>query len=458
MQSNSIGLPNVGGVSPTPTSIVLDNSRLRVIGQCESVNQYCRQSLALVLGCLAMIDDAEKYLLPLVDSVCFGAVLTDQQLRDLSDWLIAEPAVYSLLRQHGLDMIAWDVLSSAKLPVSEALGKQAKVIAASQVAAEYTYYEVITALKRAGLTPIVQKGFWLSNTVYPHPRWRRYADLDLLLEPDALQMADTVLRGLDFEAIYSALPGQRQLPGWVDGNQIDAAEYRRGLFHVDLHFRVVPFVLPSKANNQSFFDRSMEHSLVLENFGSAVEVRSLDPVDTVLHLALHAAYHNMEHGLRALMDIALVQQFFMRSQGSWQWASVVQRAVDYDLQYLVAGPLWLFHECFGEARLPEAFLQKLDGGEKMRRRYLDEEFKRQFFTAPHTLAEGQRNFWTPMRGAGLKRSIRAGLTHVFPPPGRLAARYGHKPGEPSLYFRYVTRPFYLAYKYGPGLLVRPRQT
>jgi hypothetical protein len=70
--------------------------------------------------------------------------------------------------------------------------------------------EVVTALRSAGVEPVLLKGSAVARWLYPdEPGARGYADADLLVRPDDRAEAGRVLSGLGFEPLPSRAPPAR---------------------------------------------------------------------------------------------------------------------------------------------------------------------------------------------------------------------------------------------------------
>ena len=142
------------------------------------------------------------------------------RLPELSTWLKTEKDAADLLRQHGLDIIAYELLAAPQLE------QRYRLAVVTRLANEQVHQQVLLSLAHGGypIPVIVQKGAWLAPTVYSVAHWRPYADLDLLVPDDCLQEIDSRLRALKFRPLYSALPGRTTLPDWVDQH---VRQYRR---------------------------------------------------------------------------------------------------------------------------------------------------------------------------------------------------------------------------------------
>jgi hypothetical protein len=148
------------------------------------------------------------------------------------------------------------------------------------------------ALEAKGLRWAVVKGPVLAA------RWpggwteRRYDDLDLLVDPASLGDAIEALRGVGFEHRNTNWEGFRQLGvGEVpldDGNTV-----------LDLHWSLIGLASLRRdfhLKTKDLLDRAVPMRL------SQVEVHTLDPVDTFVHLGVHHTLAGARY-LAQLMDI-----------------------------------------------------------------------------------------------------------------------------------------------------------
>lgn len=133
-----------------------------------------------------------------------------------------------------------------------------------------------------GVTPwLVVKGPVLSGLVYRRPDLRSYADLDIVVPPsrfaaavEALEDAGGRLADRNWELLRAQVPGELRvmLPS--------------GLW-IDLHWHLL-----NRAAVRSAFeldtDALLERGRSVQLPGLDAPVRTLDPADTFVHLALHA--------------------------------------------------------------------------------------------------------------------------------------------------------------------------
>ncbi len=360
-----------------------------------------------------------------------------------------------LLRQHGLDIMAHDLLQQAGCePTPEPLQTRYRLGVVARLASEKIYGELIAALVAKGVGFVVQKGVWLSCQVYPVPHWRQYADIDLLVAAQEMRKIDTLLRASGFRVIYSALPGREELPTWVDGQVIDVTEYKQDLYSVDVHYNLVPHQLPHRVCMAAVWGDRCRGTLKLSDEPREFPIWLLSPEDTVLHLLQHAAYHRMEAGFRVFLDLLYTLQYFRQE---WDWDRFAARCQQFEVGYLVVGPLALMLDLldFAAAWVPRQLLRRLDPSGRVLASYASKEFLRKFVMAPASLAAGQRHFFAVVQTAGMGKQLRAAWHHLFPGPRRMAARYNLHPYDPRTYLMYLARPLALAYRYLPRLIKAP---
>jgi putative nucleotidyltransferase-like protein len=150
-----------------------------------------------------------------------------------------------------------------------------------------------TEFNSAGIEWLVFKGPVLSEHVYRRPGARGYGDIDLLVRPDDVAGAVAVLERLGSQALDG---------GWklmqAIGNGESAYELPGGVV-IDLHWDVINDCrrrLAFEIAPDTLFRRSQFLQI------AGIAVRTFDPIDTVLHVAMHAC-HSGGDRLRWLLDI-----------------------------------------------------------------------------------------------------------------------------------------------------------
>jgi hypothetical protein len=146
---------------------------------------------------------------------------------------------------------------------------------------------------------LVFKGPVLAELAYPSPEMRPYGDLDILVHPldlpaalEALQDAGAQLLDVNWPLIQAQCRGELTL-------------LLAGGSYVDLHWHVVN----ERADRRVFrLDPATMLQRCTHHDVGGVRVPTLDPADTVLHLALHAA-RSGGHLLQWMVDLVFAMRW-----------------------------------------------------------------------------------------------------------------------------------------------------
>lgn len=154
---------------------------------------------------------------------------------------------------------------------------------ARALATDHVTATIDRELRRAGVRPILVKGASLATWLYDDGTPRPYVDADVLVDPDAVPVAERVLRDQGFTSPEDDWGGdyEQHARSWIR---------RADMAAVDLH-RTLPGlreVSPQRA--WKLLDRRRER---LEVGGGAVDV--LDVPARLLLLALHLTHHTLHH-------------------------------------------------------------------------------------------------------------------------------------------------------------------
>ena len=167
--------------------------------------------------------------------------------------------------------------------------------------------EVVTAMRGAGIRPLLLKGPSIAAWLYGDGAARPYADSDLMVAPGAYRRAGQVLRELGFHPVgYS----------WHSDSQTWVRRSDRG--NVDLHRSLIGAVAPP----DTVWEELAAHTDTLRVGGIDVEVLPLPA--RAAHVALHAAQHGNTPG--TLEDLARALR--VADEGVWREASDRARRID----------------------------------------------------------------------------------------------------------------------------------
>lgn len=207
--------------------------------------------------------------------------------------------------------------------------------------------ELATAARCLGDLPwLVVKGPVLARHYYRRPELRSYVDLDLLVPPAAL--------GAALESLESG--GYRLLDrNWTMLSQQLSGELHllspRGVM-IDLHWDLFNDRATRDSYamvTSSFFERSRE-----VNLGS-LRARTLDPFDTLIHTAVHAARSGGDRlvWMKDLEQILLAEHV--------DWSGLAARCAEHRARLPVAVMLRRSRATLGVPGLPDAALDEVGG-------------------------------------------------------------------------------------------------
>lgn len=223
----------------------------------------------------------------------------------------------ALARGHHVEdglLLAFEQFAAAPPAIVEELAEGHRRRAVQQLIADLDLVTVRSALDAAEVPWLVVKGPVLAELAYPNPALRPYGDLDIVV---AQSHFDTAVHLLE-------QAGARV----VDRNWELVIREKRGQLHLaltagtvgDLHWHLVNHVWQRHAMDvpmAEIFERARRVEL------SVGPVHTLDPVDTLLHVSLHAALSG-GHRLRWLADVARLV-----AVDRPDWDDVVRRAHDW---------------------------------------------------------------------------------------------------------------------------------
>ena len=168
--------------------------------------------------------------------------------------------------------------------------------------------EIRQAFEAAGIRTVLLKGPALARLLYPDSRSRGYSDVDLLVDPAAVQRAERMLAAAEFRrfAPESAVRQTDAVVGRMVGaygaSHATAWLRERDNFVVDLHDSLPQCGVPA-----SIVWRAVTQHLDVVNVGG-VATETLDRPASALLVALHAAHHGPDWGsavtdLEAALDV-----------------------------------------------------------------------------------------------------------------------------------------------------------
>lgn len=188
--------------------------------------------------------------------------------------------------------------------------------------------EILPAAERAGLPLLLLKGSALVQSVYGGRCIRPMSDIDLLVPPDALPLAETVFARLGYTASLPQARFGRSLERLADGVQ-----YRRdgAALHLDVQWGLVPLLLRPllPADAAGVWQRAQPLAV------AGGSVHALGPEDLLLYLCIH----HFSHGGQALLGFCDIAETVRQLEGRLCWETVVTRASEWRADAIAA--CWL---------------------------------------------------------------------------------------------------------------------
>jgi Uncharacterised nucleotidyltransferase len=194
-------------------------------------------------------------------------------------------------------------------------------------------------LEKHGVRALALKGPVLASGVYGDLALRQFTDLDLLVRQEDIGVAFTVLAGDGFRTKAPLKKIGNELPsGWEMTFMRE-----RGLFELDLHWRLSPPYFPFTPEGDELWERAVEVDL------GPGRVSTLGPEDLMLFLCAHGAKHGWQ-SLSGVCDVAQAARAYQ-----YDWEALAARAKSLgSLRILLLGVL-LAYDLLGAA-IPDALI------------------------------------------------------------------------------------------------------
>lgn len=185
----------------------------------------------------------------------------------------------------------------------------------------------------AGIAVLSFKGPVLAASAYGAIEDRQFVDLDLLIQRTNLPRAAELLASEG----YASLLTRRDRAGDPYFQEFeDYFAAPGGIGGVDLHWRMTPQSFPFAPDEDSLWRRS-----IAVEFNDCA-VRTLDHVDHLLYLCVHAAKHGW-HSLSSICDVAAI----LRANPDFDLDAALDRASRCGSRRMLLAGLYLAHSLLG---------------------------------------------------------------------------------------------------------------
>lgn len=190
-----------------------------------------------------------------------------------------------------------------------------------QRAARWEINRILAVVHECKTSLVLLKGSAYVLGRLPPARGRLLSDVDLLVPTASLERFEKTLLANGWESVKLEEYDQRYYRTWM--HELPPLRHPERGFEVDIHHTISP--LTSRLNPDP--EKLFRDSIPLANG----RLRILQPVDMVLHSAVHLFYDGeFINGLRDLVDLADLFDHFGTSEGFWD--ELVHRARDQGLQ------------------------------------------------------------------------------------------------------------------------------
>ncbi len=193
--------------------------------------------------------------------------------------------------------------------------------------------EILDAFNKNNIRVLVLKGVALARTVYTDSANRSGSDIDLLVLPNCVFRARSIMENLGYYCEETYFNNFKYL---YDEEAFSYNDKSKNYLTVEIHWDISPFQLLSSHNTDQFFNRAVE--VTWNDFTFEV----LDPVDTIIHQVIHLGMrHRSSIRLSWIYDIYLLCSMLKPCD----WDVIQERSVEYNSRIalekcLIMAQLW----------------------------------------------------------------------------------------------------------------------
>ncbi len=181
---------------------------------------------------------------------------------------------------------------------------------------------ILSALNDVSIPVTLLKGAAYLMAELPAAKGRLFADIDILVPRDNLDIVEHALLLNGWITIKLDAYDQRYYREWMQ--ELPPLMHRRRQTVVDVHHRI----LPETTRAQPDAGKMLANAVALNESAS---LKILSEVDMVLHSATHLFYEGeFDHGFRDLLDMRDLIGVFSEEPTFWQL--LIQRAQELELQ------------------------------------------------------------------------------------------------------------------------------
>ena len=195
--------------------------------------------------------------------------------------------------------------------------------------------QLVPALQRAGVRPLILKGAAYLAAGLPASRGRLFSDIDLLVPRERLAAVEDSLRFAGYVSTHLDNYDQRYYRQWM--HELPPLQHMQRLITLDVHHNILPLTARAKPDAGKLLAGAVPVA--------GTPFWTLQPADLLLHSICHLFYDGeWDHALRDLWDIHQLLQHFGREPDFW--LELPARAAALDLARPLAYALATVQQVF----------------------------------------------------------------------------------------------------------------
>ena len=273
--------------------------------------------------------------LPLVDALLNPAACTDWPL---ARWDAALRQARSSRLLPSLALRLPEKLLPLHRPLQRAFHTAKVGASATSVRMRWEIDQLLPALNRVGVRPLLLKGAAYLAHGLPASNGRLFSDIDLLVPRERLAAVEDSLRYAGYVGSHLDPYDQRYYRQWM--HELPPLQHLQRLITLDVHHNILPLTARAKPAADKLFANAVAVP--------GTPFWTLSPLDMVLHSICHLFYDGeWDHALRDLWDIHQLLHHFGADPAFW--AALPGRAIELDLQRPLAYALEVLAELFDTA-------------------------------------------------------------------------------------------------------------
>lgn len=230
------------------------------------------------------------------------------------------PLLYYTLKTHTSDIISSEQLSTLKSSYTS--------IAQRNMLMSMELIHIMKLLESAGIEALALKGPTLAQLAYGDITLRQFSDLDILIKPNDLQEAISLLKAHNYTEAYPLTTSQ--LNSFIRSSHEFTLFNHTNRIAVELHWRLTSEGFLVQVDKLDFFEDTCFVTLNHKN------IQTVDLEKLLIYLAVHGAKHYWER-LEWLVDIA----YIVEKNLNLDWEEIIKMSKKIGAEKILFSTLYL---------------------------------------------------------------------------------------------------------------------